>query len=245
MLCPAQRLHDCQGCRLSTCPTICLLPKCCQTSHTHFQEPPHSCLCSIDKNFLLPLWDCLLLQAILSLNLMHSCRLVPDFLPGPKYMVPSPSITSPLHQPGIRVIMHETPTACSSWSPRAVNGWYIGQASDSYHCYHVWIWETQAERISDMLEWFPTKVTMSLASSVETPSSPVPRTFQALQHPSPGTPLARLTGSEAATLRSLFDILLNQQVEAASPLPSPDSPDMHISPPISPSPMHKRMSEGG
>jgi hypothetical protein len=123
------------------------------TSKNHFIAR----LCSTDKDFPLYLWDHLLPQAIISLNLLRSSRLNLRLSAWAKVNGAFDFNRTPIAPPGIRVLVHETPSAQSSWSPHAVDGWYVGPAADSYRCYRIWIWETRAERISDTLAWFPKK----------------------------------------------------------------------------------------
>jgi hypothetical protein len=193
-------------------------------------------LCSTDKDFPLHLWDRLLPQAILSLNLLRSSHLNPRLSAWAQVNGAFTFNRTPITPPGIRVLVHETPDVRTSWAPHAVDGWYIGTASDLYRCYRVWIWETPAERTANTLEWFPTKVTMPLASSVDKVIAGAQYILHALQYPSSGSPRAPLTDSKAVALRSLSNIFLNRHAEAASSPQSPASPHAHSSPPISPSP---------
>jgi hypothetical protein len=47
--------------------------------------------------------------------------------------------------------VHDKPSNRTSWSPHALDGWYIGPALDSYRCYTVWLWDSRAERIADTI----------------------------------------------------------------------------------------------
>jgi len=61
---------------------------------------------------------------------------------------------TPLAPPGTRVLVHEKPSLRGTWSPHAVDGWYLGPATLHYRCYRVWILETTSERIADTVVWF-------------------------------------------------------------------------------------------
>jgi hypothetical protein len=167
-------------------------------------------LCSTDKEFPLHLWDRLLPQALLTLNLLRGSRLNPKLSSHAQVHGPFDYNRTPLAPPGIRVLLHEKPSTRTTWSPHATDGWYIGPALESYRCYRVWVWETRHERISDTLTWFPTKVTMPLASSVDLIIAGANDIVHALQHPTPNSPLAPLTDSEAAALTTLTDVLLTR-----------------------------------
>jgi hypothetical protein len=53
-----------------------------------------------------------------------------NFLPTPNSTAPDYNRT-PLAPPGIKVPIHEKPNVRSTWSPHAVDGWYLGPAPDS------------------------------------------------------------------------------------------------------------------
>ena len=108
--------------------------------------------------------------------------------------------------PGTQVLVHEKPTTRQSQDPRATDAWYLGPALKHYRCYRVWIWETQHECIVDTLAWFPTRVKMPTISSVDLILAAAADIITALQNPSPGSPLAPTTDSQAAALKQLAEI---------------------------------------
>jgi len=116
-----------------------------------------------------------------------------------------------LAPPGTRVLVHEKPSARDSWSPHGVDGWYIGPALELYRCFKVWIWDTRNERVCDTLEWFPSKVTLPLASSINLIIVAANNIVHALNHPPAGSPLAPLANSGVKTLRNIAEILTNRR----------------------------------
>lgn len=165
-------------------------------------------LCSTDKNFPLHLWDRLLPQAILSLNLLRGSRINPKLSAWAQVFGAYDFNRTPIAPPGIRVLVHEKPSVRKTWSPHAVDGWYIGPALESYRCYQVWIWETRSTRICDTLEWFPSKVTMPLASSADIIRAAANDIIAALQNPSHGSPVPPEHDSESHILRQLAELLV-------------------------------------
>ena len=164
-------------------------------------------LCSVDKNFPLHLWDKLLPQAELTLNLLRGSRINPKLSAYAQLHGHFDFNRTPLAPPGIRVLVHVKPDERTTWSPHGADGWYTGPALESYRCYTVWLWDTRATRLCDTLSWFPTKTTMPLASSNDLILAGIQDIVQALRAPSPGSPLAPLTDSHHAALRQLTDIL--------------------------------------
>jgi len=164
-------------------------------------------LCSVDKHFPLHLWDKLVPQAEATLNLLRGSRINPKLSAYAQLQGTFDFNRTPIAPPGIRVLVHVKPDQRTTWSPHATDGWYIGPAMESYRCYQVWVWETRALRICDTISWFPTKVTMPLASSTDLILAGIQDILHALQNPSPGSALAPLTDSHTAALNQLASIL--------------------------------------
>jgi hypothetical protein len=101
-------------------------------------------LCTTNKSFPMHLWDRLLPQAELTLNMMRGARLNPllsahEFLHGRFDF-----IATPLAPPGMHVVAHEKIDNRGTWSPHGKDAWYVGPALHHYRCYNVWIWDTKA-----------------------------------------------------------------------------------------------------
>jgi hypothetical protein len=122
-------------------------------------------LCSLDPDFPLHLWDRLVPQSIITLNLLRGSRINPKLSAYAQIHGTFNFNRTPLAPPGIRVLIHTPSDKRTTWSPHALDGWYTGPALDSYRCYNIWIWETRSERICDTISWFPMKITMPIASS--------------------------------------------------------------------------------
>ena len=147
-------------------------------------------LCSVDKAFPLHLWDQLLPQAEITLNLLRASRINPKLSAWAQLHGTFDYNRTPLAPPGIRVLAHEKPKDRTTWSAHGADGWYVGPALDSYRCYRIWIWTTRTIRICDTVAWFPTKVTMPSASSTDLVLAGIQDIVNALKKPSQGSPLA-------------------------------------------------------
>jgi hypothetical protein len=112
-----------------------------------------------------------------------------------------------LAPPGIRVLVHEKPQNGETWSPHALDEWYIGPTLELYRCYNVWLWDTRHEQICDTISWFPTKVTMPLASSTDLVMAGIQDIIQALQNQTANSPLAPCTDSQVQALQDLTSLL--------------------------------------
>jgi hypothetical protein len=166
-------------------------------------------LCSVDKDFPLHLWDCLVEQAVITLNLLRGSRLNPRLSAWAQFHGPLDFNCTPIAPPGIRVIAHDKPADRDTWSPHGSDGWYNGPTLESYRCFTVWIWDTRQTRITNTLSWFPSKVTMPLASSTDLILAGIQDIIRALTHPSANSPLAPRTDSEVQALQDLTTLLSN------------------------------------
>jgi hypothetical protein len=164
-------------------------------------------LCSTDANFPLHLWDQLLPQAEITLNLMRGSRVNPNLSAFAQIAGSFDFNCNPLGPPGTFVLAHEKPINRTTWSPHALEGWYVGPALDSYRCYRVWIIETRDTRIIDTLEWFPKHVPMPASGSNDRILAALKDILHALRHPSPATPLAPRTDSQTQAITDLVTLL--------------------------------------
>jgi len=115
-----------------------------QTFKNHFIAG----LCSTDKHFL---WDCLVQQAVLTLNLWQGSRINPKLSAWAHVYGHYNFNQTPIAPPGIKVLVHEKPDNHNTWAPHAIEGWYVDPALHSYSCYCTWITETKQERIANTL----------------------------------------------------------------------------------------------
>jgi len=164
-------------------------------------------LCSTGKNFPLHLWDCLLPQAELTLNLLRGSCLNPRLSAWAQLHGPFDFNRTPIAPPGTHIIIHEKPSVCNSWAPHGIDCWYLGPAMDSYRCYTVWANETRSQRITDTVAWFPSKIPMPTTSSINYIKAGIADILHALQFPSPNSPLAPLSDSQSQALQQLMLIL--------------------------------------
>ena len=111
--------------------------------------------------------------------------------------------------PGTRVVVHEKPENRGTWAPHGVDAWYIGPAMEHYRCYTTYVWSTQAERVSDTVEWFPHEVKMPTASTLELLLAATKDILKCLEQPTHNSPLHPLTDSEQESLKTLTNIFQN------------------------------------
>lgn len=112
-------------------------------------------LATADPEFPLHLWDRLIPQCELTLNLLCASRISPKLSAWAQVHVQYSYNATPLAPPGCHVMAHVKPGARESWAPHAVDAWYLGPATDHYRCYGVWVRSTKHERVTDTVTWLP------------------------------------------------------------------------------------------
>ncbi len=217
-------------------------------------------LSSTDPNFPLNLWDRLVEQSYITLNLLRGSRMNPKLSAYAQIEGEFDYNRTPLAPPGTRVLVHEKPVNRASWDPHGVDGWYIGPAMESYRCYKTYIWSTKAERITDTLQWFPHYVTMPKASDVEIIQAATQDILNTLKNPSHNSPIPALTDMQLTQLKTLTEILhthvsnpsnLEEQISKAPTLqiPEPQQPPpapvlrvAPLAPPAPPTELHQQQN---
>jgi hypothetical protein len=157
------------------------------------------------------LWDKLLEQAVLTLNLLRGSRINPKLSAYAQVFGHFDFDKTPIAPPGTRIMVHEKPKDRSTWAPHAVDGWYLGPALKHYRCFRAHIWATGKERISDTVTWYPQHVKMPLASSVDIIHAATSEIVKALQQPVPNAVFEPLHASQLEALTKISEILLNLQ----------------------------------
>ena len=160
-------------------------------------------LSSTDPKFPLGLWDYLLPQAEITLNLMRQSRLNPNLSAYTQISGVFDFNRTPLAPPGTQVLVHEKPSNRASWDPHGVDAWYIGPAMDSYRCYKTWVWRTKKTRITDTLEWFPHQVKMPTSSPLEMIVAATKDIAESLSALPLNSPFPALTVSQVQALQNL------------------------------------------
>jgi hypothetical protein len=112
-------------------------------------------LCSTNKSFPMHLWDRLLPQAVITLNMLITLRINPKLSAGTHIYGQYDFNIAPMAPPGTRIIVHETPNMRQTWAPHGKDGWYIEPALEHYRCYTVYITKTRGERVVETVDFSP------------------------------------------------------------------------------------------
>ena len=123
-----------------------------QTFKNHFK----SVLAGVDDSFPMRLWDRLLPQTILTLNLLRQSNAVPTISAWQYVHGHFDYNKMPLAPMGCAVQIHQGSERRASWAANAIDGWYLQTSPEHYRCHVIYVKQTKSERVSDTV-FFKTK----------------------------------------------------------------------------------------
>jgi hypothetical protein len=191
-----------------------------------FKEQFVAGLSSVDPAFPLHLWDRLLPQAEITLNLLRTSRLHPQLSAADHFHGLVDYNKTAFAPPGCKIIAHEKPGKRRTWAPHGQHGYSLGPAMHHYRCQNVYISSTASERIVDTLEFFPHNYQMLQISSTKRLIMAAKDMTDALQNPHPEVPFARVgddTILALAELAAVFKLKLRQ-----TPSPTPQAAPLKV-----------------
>jgi hypothetical protein len=160
-------------------------------------------LSSVDPSFPMHLWDRLLSQVEITLNLLRTSQLHPQLSAATHFHGLVDYKKADSAPPGCKIIAHEKPGKRRTWAPQGQHGYSLGSAMHHYRCQNVYITTTASERIVDTLEYFPHNYQIPQFSSTGRLLMTAKDTTDAFQNPHPDVPLA-IAGDD--TIAALSDL---------------------------------------
>jgi hypothetical protein len=178
-------------------------------------------LCSTYPQFPVSLWDQLIPQAVLTLNLLRTSCSNPQLSAHAQLYGMFDFNKTPLAPPGTRALVYEDPGNRASWAPHGKEAWYLGPAPEHYRCCRFHIPETKGTRISGTAEFFSHHCKLPAVSSANAAKHAAQELIHALQNPAPCLPFQRLAPRHLTAIRQLAKIF--QRTTTPSP-PETSSP---------------------
>jgi hypothetical protein len=182
-------------------------------------------LSSVEPTFPLHLWDILLPQAEITLNLFRTSRLHPQLSAAAQFHGLVDYNKTAFSPPGCKIIAHEKPGKRRTWAPHGKNGYSLGPAMHHYRCQHVYISATASERIVDTLEFFPHNYQMPQLSSTDRLLMAAKDMTGALQNPYPEVPFTNVGDDTISALTELGNIF-KFKLRKTQPTTLPAAPPM-------------------
>jgi hypothetical protein len=170
------------------------------------------------------LWDRLVPQAEITLNLLRTSRLHPQLSTAAHFHGLVGYNKTAFALPGCKIVAHEKPGKQRTWAPHGQHGYSPGPAMHHYRCQNVYITTTASERIVVTLEYFPHNYPMPQLSSTDRLLMADQDMTDAFRNTHPDVPFASVgddTIAALANLAAIFKLKLQ-------PTPSHAS---HASPP--------------
>jgi hypothetical protein len=151
-------------------------------------------LSSVDPSFPIHLWDRLLPQVEITLNLLRTSRLHPQLSAAMHYHGLVDYNKTAFAPTGCKIIAHEKPGKRITWAPRGQHGHSLCPAMHHYRCQNVYITTTASERILDILEFFPHSYQITQLLSTDRLLMAYKDMTDAFQNPHPDFPFASVGG---------------------------------------------------
>jgi hypothetical protein len=198
-----------------------------------FKDHFISILCGTDNTFPLRIWDKIIPQAVLTLNLLRASRLNPKNSAYAQIHGPFDYNKTPIAPLGYRVLVHVKPHLRGTWDPKAEDGFYIGPAKAHYRCVTVYITDTDSTRITDTVSWIPENTGVPTMA----PSDEVIMAIRGLQKTIQGVPkdniLAERTDEKIGALQQLTELFAPSknnagEMRVTDPVTNPTLPLMNV-----------------
>jgi hypothetical protein len=171
-----------------------------------FKEHLGDGLSSVDPSFPMHLWDRLLPQAEVTLNILRTSRLHPQLSAASHYHGLVDYNKTAFAPPGCKIISHEKPGKRRAWAPHGQHGYSLGTVMHHYRCQNVYISPTASDRIVDTLELFPDIYRIPQLSSTDRLLMAARDMTDAFQNPHPDVPFASVWDDTIAALTDLAAI---------------------------------------
>jgi hypothetical protein len=184
-----------------------------------FKEHFVAGISSVDPSFPMHLWDRLLPQAEITLNLLWTSRLHPQLSAAAHYHGLVDYNKTAFAPPGCKIIAHKKPGNRRTWAPHGQHGYSLGPAMHHYRCQNVYISTTASKRIVDTLKLFPHNYQMTQLSSTNRLLLAAKDMTDAFQNPHPEVPFASVgddTVKALADLAAIFKLKLQQAPSLAT-----------------------------
>jgi hypothetical protein len=155
------------------------------------------------------LWDRILPQAVITLNMLRTSRINPKLSAATHLFGQYDFNRAPMAPPGTIIVAHETPGRRRTWAPHGQDGWYIGSALEHYRCYTVYITKTRSNRTVETVQFPPHKFKLPFPSSSELATQAAADLTHALLNQKSAGPFCQVGDEQAIALRKLAHIFVS------------------------------------
>ncbi len=131
-----------------------------QTFKIHFK----AILAGVHDSFPMWVWDKLLPQTVLTLNLFRQLNVAPTVLAYQYVHGNFDYNKMPLAPMGCTVQLYESINRRGTWADNSTDGWYLGTSNEHYRCHIIYVKKMRSKRISDTVffkHWYITQPTLT------------------------------------------------------------------------------------
>ena len=118
-----------------------------------------SILAGVADDFPMQLWDKLLPQAEITVNLIRQSNATPTVSAYAHLSGPFDYNKMPLAPMGCAVQVHEKTDKRGTWSYHSVDGWYLSTSPEHYRTHRCYVKDTGAERLTDTAQFSHKRIT--------------------------------------------------------------------------------------
>ena len=180
-------------------------------------------LCTVDSSFPMHLWDRLIPHTTMTLNMLRQCRSNPRLSAYETLNGVYNFDATPIGPIGCKIVAHETPEQRKTWSPHAINGYYLGPSLEHYRCHKIYVPATRSERIVETIQFFPKMCETPTISNKENAIIAANNLADALSKPNVQKELGLETMNAIKKLANIFTQKL-AKTTPTSPIPPPQAP---------------------
>jgi hypothetical protein len=184
-----------------------------------FKEHFVAGLSSVDPSLPMHLWDRLLPQAEITVNLLRTSRLHPQLSAAAHFHGLVDYNKTAFAPSGCKIIAHEKPGNRQTWAPQGKHGYSLGPTMHHYRCQNVYISTTASDRIVDTLKFFPHNYQMTQLSFTDRLLMAAKDMTDAFRKPHPDVPFANVgddTIQALTDLAAIFKLKLQQSPSPAT-----------------------------
>jgi len=216
-------------CKLEFVPPGCHRRNIAEAAIKNFKNHFVAILSGTDPAFPVTLWDKLLPQAELTINLLRQSNTVPTVSAQAHLFGTFDFNRMPLAPMGCAVQVHEDADKRKTWAPHTVDGWYLGTSPDHYRAHLIHVKGTKAERVSETVFFKHKYLTNPSVTHADRVISAARELFNALNKKRRG-----LGSQNMQALQDLSKLFLKQAAttegehwsedEVTNPAPKPSRP---------------------
>jgi hypothetical protein len=151
------------------------------------------------------LWDRLLSNAVITLNMLRTSNSIPNFQQQHTFMVNMISTKHQWHAQE-QESLHMKPQTGGELGLHMDNMGYIGPALEHYRCYTLYVTKTRGERVVETVDFFPKKFTLTFPSAQDLATQAAAEITHALLQPQPAGPFCKVGDEQTIALKRLADI---------------------------------------